>query len=141
MSDDFHTEREVTARKQHTCGECRECIPKGARYLFASGKWWGSMFKSHLCLTCAECRPDWEYSEYEIEYEVGEMLDWYKDELRVRDVAFELPEPAPVDDKTLPMFGIENAPRVVVPKRSAETLRLCNLLRAELKLPPLVVNP
>ncbi len=69
----------------------------------------------------------------------GTLLDWYRENLDDRGIEHKLPEPAPVDDRTLPMFGAENAPRVMTPKRSAETLRLCNLLRAELKLPPLVV--
>ena len=67
------------------------------------------------------------------------MLEWYRDELE--DVPeSRLPEPAPVDDRTLPMFGTENAPRVVKPTYREELRRLCNLLRKTRGMKPLEVG-
>lgn len=45
-----------TARKEHTCGECREKIKPGCDYEVFSGKFDGYMFRSKTCLPCVEVR-------------------------------------------------------------------------------------
>ncbi len=49
----FYQERIVKARKPHTCYECRETIPIGARYEYVCGRW-DDFAHYHFCLTCAE---------------------------------------------------------------------------------------
>jgi hypothetical protein len=44
------------ARKEHVCSECREPIPKGAKYDYASGVWDGRPDSFKTCLLCVEIR-------------------------------------------------------------------------------------
>ncbi len=48
--------RVVKAAKAHVCTECRETIPKGARYELAKGLWDGSWSTYKTCLSCVEIR-------------------------------------------------------------------------------------
>lgn len=139
MNADFWTERTVTARKPHRCESCRETIAVGEKYVRVAQKYEGCFWAYRLCVVCYVCIPRCDYSKHEVEYNVRDMLEWYREELR--DVpGAELPEPEPVDDRTLPMFGAENAPRVVKPTYREELLRLCNLLRKERGLTPIEVG-
>lgn len=45
-----------TARKPHTCCECRETIPVGARYEHVKAMWDGSWGTYKTCLSCVEIR-------------------------------------------------------------------------------------
>lgn len=54
--NDFYRERVVTARKPHTCCECRETIAPGASYQRASGKSDGDVWTAKTCVLCAEIR-------------------------------------------------------------------------------------
>lgn len=138
MNADFWTERTVTARKLHRCESCRETIKPGDKYVRVAQKYEGDFSAYPMCVVCHSCIPQCDYSKHEVEYNISDMLEWYREELR--DVpGAELPEPEPVDDRTLPMFGAENAPRVVKPTYREELLRLCNLLRKERGMTPLEV--
>ena len=44
------------AKQEHICCECRDVIPKGAKYQRTSGKWDGSMDTYKTCLSCVEIR-------------------------------------------------------------------------------------
>jgi len=44
------------ARKSHYCGECREEIPTGVQYEYASGVWDGYPGSYKTCLSCVEIR-------------------------------------------------------------------------------------
>jgi hypothetical protein len=44
------------ARKEHTCSECREPIPKGTTYDYSSGIWDGRADSFKTCLLCVEIR-------------------------------------------------------------------------------------
>lgn len=44
------------AAKEHSCCECGEAIPKGAKYEHASGCWDGSWSTFKTCLSCVEIR-------------------------------------------------------------------------------------
>jgi len=139
MSADFWAERTVTARKPHRCEECRETIHPGEKYARVAQMYEGDFSAYPLCVVCHACIPHADYTKHEFEYNISDMLEWYRDELR--DVpGAKLPEPEPVDDRTLPMFGAENAPRVVKPTYREELLRLCNLLRKERGMTPLEVG-
>ena len=108
MSADFWTERTVTARKPHRCESCRETIAVGEKYVQVAQKYDGCFCAYHLCVVCYACIPQCDYSKHEVECDISDMLEWYREELR--DVpGAELPEPEPVDDRTLPMFGAEKA--------------------------------
>ena len=54
--NDFYRELTRTARKAHTCCECRFTIPPGARYWYASGKSDGDVWSAKTCATCYEIR-------------------------------------------------------------------------------------
>jgi len=45
-----------TARKEHQCYECREVIPIGAIYEYASGVWDRQPSSYKTCLSCVEIR-------------------------------------------------------------------------------------
>lgn len=140
MSRDFWSERTIKARKPHCCAECGETIKAGEKYVRTAGKYDGDFSAWPMCLICVACIPQHGYAKPDdIGYEVGNMLEWYRDALE--DVPeSRLPEPAPVDDRTLPMFGTENAPRVVKPTYREELRRLCNLLRKTRGMKPLEVG-
>lgn len=55
---DFYTEKMVTARKAHTCSECRRTIHRGERYERVAGKWHGLMSSYTTCVHCIAAR-DW----------------------------------------------------------------------------------
>lgn len=42
------------ARREHRCSECREVIPIGARYHYASGVWDSRAHSFKTCLSCIE---------------------------------------------------------------------------------------
>lgn len=46
----------VTARKEHICKECREAIPRGARYERITGLWGDRWSTMRTCLSCVEIR-------------------------------------------------------------------------------------
>lgn len=50
----FYHETTPKARKTHTCIECRETIPIGARYTKSVGKWDGEFSTVRLCESCKE---------------------------------------------------------------------------------------
>jgi len=50
---EFFEEKNPTARKQHTCGECRRDILPGEKYSYAAGRIEGE-FEQYK--TCAHCR-------------------------------------------------------------------------------------
>lgn len=135
MSRDFGHMQQVRARNRHICDECREQIIHKDVYRRLAWKRDGDFGFCILCEVCFACLPE----DDEAEWRLGELLDYYRDETDGMPGA-ELPEPAPVDDKTLPMFGAENAPRIVKPKRSAETLRLFNLLRKSKGMSPIRIE-
>lgn len=54
----LYSERNVRARKQHRCCECRISIKPGDTYHRAEGLWDGSFQTFKTCTTCAEFR-DW----------------------------------------------------------------------------------
>ena len=61
----FH-EKTVKARKPHTCIECGDTIPVGARYRRETGLWDGDWRQYDTCFRCAAIRDDfmscgWEY--------------------------------------------------------------------------------
>jgi len=49
---DFITQKGVTARKQHQCGECRGIISVGERYMMISGAFEGQGFSQKRCAGC-----------------------------------------------------------------------------------------
>lgn len=54
---DFASERSVTARKAHHCGECGRTIDPGETYQRAAGCWWGDFWHQRTCSHCAALRP------------------------------------------------------------------------------------
>ena len=53
---DFCSEQMVTARKTHTCTECRRTITPGERYERTAGKWDGELHSFKTCRHCLEAR-------------------------------------------------------------------------------------
>lgn len=51
-----YSQVEVKAAKEHRCTECRETIPKGARYERTKGLWDGAWSTYKTCLSCVEIR-------------------------------------------------------------------------------------
>lgn len=54
---DFASERNVTARTPHRCGECFRTIQPGEVYQRAAGRWWGDFWHMTTCAHCAHLRP------------------------------------------------------------------------------------
>lgn len=54
---EFASEREVTARTLHQCGECFRTIQPGERYQRAAGSWEGEFWSMTTCAHCAAIRP------------------------------------------------------------------------------------
>jgi len=109
MSDDFQTSTIRTARKQHTCGECRETIQPGEKYKLWSGKGDGGMYSHKMCSAVCDAANDvaWDYvraSQFMDDDDgpqFGGLLSWLSESP---------PEPLPPlhdpqpDTKTLDMF-------------------------------------
>jgi len=55
---DFCTIKIVTARKEHTCGECHEIIPAGAQYEYVAGCWEGRFDTHKTCIPCKRFRDE-----------------------------------------------------------------------------------
>jgi hypothetical protein len=53
---EFYRRGTVTARKQHSCYECRRQIEPGERYERASGKCEGDFWTAGTCAECVEIR-------------------------------------------------------------------------------------
>lgn len=53
---EFATIKEVTARKEHWCGECCKTIKPGQRYERITGKWDGYVGTIKTCMICVEVR-------------------------------------------------------------------------------------
>lgn len=64
------TESTPKARKDHTCCECREVIPRGERYHLVSGKWDGNFDTFRTCRRCCFDR------NRVVEHEIAEGCDW-----------------------------------------------------------------
>lgn len=73
---EFYVEKEVKARKQYKCMECKQPIPIGTVYHRASGKFDGLVFSDKTCLPCAEIRNVYSCGEVE---PVGELWHMMKD--------------------------------------------------------------
>lgn len=58
-ADDFVTEKTVTARKQHRCGECGDTIQKGEKYQKADGCWDHSWQHYKTCKFCVKLRDQY----------------------------------------------------------------------------------
>jgi len=56
MSDGFASERTVTAKKEHQCGECWRTIGKGETYERLAGKWEGDFWDMKSCTHCSAFR-------------------------------------------------------------------------------------
>ncbi|ASR80678.1 hypothetical protein FDI41_gp47 [Arthrobacter phage Piccoletto] len=52
----FATEKLVTARKAHKCGECFRPIVKGEQYHRGAGKWEGDFWHMKWCVPCQKFR-------------------------------------------------------------------------------------
>lgn len=76
-SNEFFTSKVVTARKEHTCGECGEKIPRGAKYEYASGKTDGDFFDAKTCALCVEVRQAFVCGSYVF----GELWDAIREEI------------------------------------------------------------
>lgn len=83
---EIHTEKEVTARKEHSCLECDAKINVGDKYTYvfqAGGD--NETFEGHFCIPCERIRKDfcapygmlraqvWEYLGFD--YVTGEEYD------------------------------------------------------------------
>ena len=53
---EFYREISRTARKAHTCCECRQIIAPRSTYWYATGKSDGDMWQAKTCATCYEIR-------------------------------------------------------------------------------------
>jgi hypothetical protein len=53
VSPEFMTDRVVTARKDHGCGECRATIAAGEAYRYYSGKFDGHFHIHKVCRRCS----------------------------------------------------------------------------------------
>lgn len=51
-----------TAKKQHTCCECRRPIHAGDKYEYSSGVWDGKPDSFKTCLSCVEIRDEYTAS-------------------------------------------------------------------------------
>jgi len=65
---EFHTVVDRTARKEHTCGECRCKIGPGEQYEYVTMKYDGQFSVNKTCMTCVRIRTDllpcgWYYGE------------------------------------------------------------------------------
>lgn len=58
------TKKTVKAAKPHTCFECREPIPKEARYEWIKGLWSGAWDTYRTCLSCVEIRDHFACEGY-----------------------------------------------------------------------------
>jgi len=56
MSAGFASERTVTAKKEHQCGECWRTIDKGETYERLAGKWEGDFWDMKSCTHCSAFR-------------------------------------------------------------------------------------
>ena len=56
--NEFHSVRDVVARKSHTCCECGCEIKPGDTYEYAAGKSDGSLWTAKTCAECARIRDD-----------------------------------------------------------------------------------
>jgi hypothetical protein len=66
----FYRRTERRAAKEHRCFECREPIPKGAKYEHVAGKWDHSVLTFRTCLSCVEIR---DHFACESGYVYGEL--------------------------------------------------------------------
>ena len=55
---EFFVARDVRARREHRCHECRGAIRPGEHYHRVSGKWDGEVATLHVCLPC-EVLAEW----------------------------------------------------------------------------------
>ncbi len=134
--------RSPRARKPHLCDECHEVIAVGHKYVTQAGIGDDGFCSSKLCLRCdAGWDCIWELIDAEC-IVFGELLEELHATCDSRNIDHRLPKPPLVDDKTLPLFGAENAPRVPPPPSySSEVLRLVNLLRADMGRALIVLEP
>jgi len=65
---EFFNESFPVARKEHTCCECRETIPKGSKYQYVAGKWDGYFDTFKTCMGCYRVREDYFSSGCPFEY-------------------------------------------------------------------------
>lgn len=49
-------QREIVARKDHKCIECRRPIARGSRCELTTGRWEGAWLADHTCLDCKNIR-------------------------------------------------------------------------------------
>jgi len=88
-SSSFCKVKEVKAKKEHTCRECKEKIQKGDTYEYTTGVWDGDFDTIKTCMRCVGvrdtlCKSGYYYGEvreqiYEacgIDYITGEMAKW-----------------------------------------------------------------
>ncbi len=54
---EFSEVRHPQARKDYTCDECGQAIPKGTEYMYLVGRW-GYDFS--VARTCLQCESDWQ---------------------------------------------------------------------------------
>lgn len=108
MTGDFQSSSIRTARKQHTCGECREPIQPGEKYKLWSGKGDGGMYSHKMCSVCDAANDvAWNYvraNQFMDDDDgpcFGELLDWLSE--APPEPLPPYPDPQP-DTKTLDMF-------------------------------------
>lgn len=89
---ELHSERVVTARKRHKCGECGDMIEPGEQYEIVEGLWDGEWSRHKTCLPCRNARRDlmcsfcygeiWadieEYFTEEADFEDKDDMEWLR---------------------------------------------------------------
>ncbi|AMM44510.1 hypothetical protein BARRETLEMON_48 [Arthrobacter phage BarretLemon] len=80
----FASEKIVTARKQHKCGECFGIIQPGARYYRGAGSWEGDFWHMKWCVNCDSFRDLILYADSEFwEQCYGGISVWVSERMHV----------------------------------------------------------
>ena len=76
---DFHSHKEVEARKVHKCELCRNQINVKEKYIRSAGVSSGDFYNNALHITCDYILDDYLNENDDSEFSWDEVMDWLRD--------------------------------------------------------------
>ncbi len=70
----------VKTRKEHQCFGCAKTYPAGSKMWSIAGIHDGDFWSGYWCLICTEVMDGLDYYEKEEGFELGQILEFYKEE-------------------------------------------------------------